>query len=65
MPWKVTCPASDSTGRHTKTVLEIAFDEDDDDVIDRDYDSMIMYWVRNMEPGEKVVIERFHPTDSG
>ena len=57
MPWEVKASASDRTGREFKTVLEI----DDEEVIDEDNARMIMYWVRNMEPGEKVVIRRFDP----
>lgn len=61
MPWKVTCPASDSTGRHVKVVLESTSSEE---LYDEEM-RMIGYWVQNLEPGEKVVVERFHPTESG
>jgi pyruvate-formate lyase-activating enzyme len=61
MPWKVISPASDATGRHVKAVLESVSSEELHDEELR----MIAYWIRNMEPGEKVVIERFHPEQSG
>lgn len=43
--------ASDSRGRRFRTVAEV--DEYDDDLI-----IQVAYWVRNMDPGEKVVIKR-------
>lgn len=61
MPWKVKATAWNSEGPKRKTVLEI----DDDEIWDRESVQMLMYWVRNMEPGEKVVVKRFHPGYSG
>lgn len=58
MPWKVKATAHGFGGqKEFKTVAEI----DDDEVIDEDDARLIMYWIRNMEPGEKVVIRRFPP----
>jgi hypothetical protein len=51
MPWKVKAFAWNSKGRKFKTVT--AQDEFDDDFM-----QSISYWVRNMEPGEKVIIRR-------
>lgn len=51
MPWKVKAYASNAEGRKFKTVLTA--DEWDDEVL-----RQIGYWVRNMEPGEKVTIRR-------
>lgn len=51
MPWKVKGFAWNSKGRKFKTVAEV--DEYDDDLI-----IQVAYWVRNMDPGEKVVIKR-------
>lgn len=61
MPWKVTSPASDPTGRHVKVVVESTSDEE---LYDEEL-RMIGYWVQNLAPGEKVVVERFHPGQSG
>lgn len=57
MPWKVKATAWNSRSKKYKTVLEV----DDEEVIDDENARTIMYWIRNMEPGEKVVIRRFHP----
>jgi hypothetical protein len=57
MPWKVKAFASDERGRRYKTVAEF----DDDEVLDAYDAQLIMYWVRNMDPGEKVVVRRFPP----
>ena len=54
MPWKVKATAWNSEGAKYKTVLEI----EDDEVVDEEQARMIMYWIRNMEPGQKVVIRR-------
>lgn len=54
MPWKVKAVAHKS-GSHKvfKTVVEV-----EGDTITEEEIRMIMYWVRNAEPGEKVVISR-------
>ena len=54
MPWQVKATAWNSQGSEFKVVLEVF----DDEVIDEEYARMIMYWIRNMEPGEEVVISR-------
>jgi hypothetical protein len=59
--WKVKATAWNHLGKRYKTVLEI----EDDEVIDDEQARMIMYWIRNMEPGEKVVVRRFPPGDVG
>lgn len=52
MPWKVKANAWRVDGPpEFKVVGEL--DEYDDDLI-----AQVAYWVRSMEPGEKVVIER-------
>lgn len=61
MPWKVKAMAWNCSGQKYKTVLTVQ----DDEVITDEEARMILYWVRNMEPGEKVVIKRFHPGESG
>ncbi len=53
MPWEVKAYASNPHGRWFKTVLKV-----DEDVIDEDSARMIMYWIRNAEPGEEVVARR-------
>lgn len=58
MPWKVSANAWNAEGPRFKVVAEA--DDDPEDIL-----QAVSYWVRNLEPGEKVVIERFHPTDSG
>lgn len=53
MPWKVKATAHKSRGRKKyKTVARV--DEYDDDLM-----QIVSYWVRSMDPGEKVVIRRF------
>lgn len=61
MSWKVKATAWDCKGPRYKTVLEV----DDNEVIDEEQARMIMYWIRNMEPGQKVVIRRFTPGNTG
>lgn len=51
MSWKVKATAWNSQGPKYKTVIQA--DEYDDELL-----SQIAYWIRNMEPGEKVVIRR-------
>lgn len=51
MSWKVKATAWGCKGPRYKTVAET--DEYDDDLL-----RQIAYWVRNMDPGEKVVIKR-------
>ncbi len=58
MSWKVKATAWNASGPKTKIVAEV---DEYDDIFLR----QIAYWVRNMEPGEKVVIKRFHPGHSG
>jgi len=60
MSWKVKATAWNAKGKRYKTVLEV-----DGEVVDEEQARMIMYWVRNMEPGEKVVVRRFPPEQSG
>jgi hypothetical protein len=55
MPWKVKAFAHRHGWKRVfKTVART--DEFDDDFM-----QAVSYWVRNMEPGEKVVIRRFPP----
>lgn len=61
MPWEVKATAWSSAGPLYKTVLEI----DDDEVVDDEQARLILYWIRNMEPGEKVVVRRFAPDMTG
>ncbi len=58
MPWKVKATSWVAGEPEYKTVLEI---EDDEEVDLR----QILYWVRNMDEGEKVVIKRFPSGESG
>lgn len=51
MAWKVKAFAYGAKGRRFKKVVEL--DEYEDDLI-----VQISYWVRNMEPGDKVVVKR-------
>lgn len=53
MPWTVKAFASDATGREFKVVAETDDDESPEDIM-----WAIPYWVKAMEVGEKVVIER-------
>lgn len=58
MPWKVKATAWNSEGPEYRTVLEI----EDDEEVDL---QQILYWIRNMDEGEKVVIKRFPSGESG
>lgn len=60
MPWKVSANAWNSNGSSYSLGVVAEADDDPEDIL-----QAVSYWVRNLEPGEKVVIERFHPTDSG
>lgn len=60
MPWTVSANAWKEDGPRFKVVAETDDDEDPADIM-----QAIGYWVRNMEPGEKVVIERFPLGDAG
>lgn len=58
MSWKVKAYASNAEGRKFKTVLTA--EEWDDGIL-----RQIGYWVRNMEPGEKVLVLGFARDDTG
>lgn len=61
MPWEVKATAWNSRGKEFKTVVEVG----DEEVIDDDSARSIMYWIRNMEPGEEVVVRRFTSGSAG
>lgn len=51
MSWKVKAFAWNAKGRRFKTVAE-------GDRWDDEFMRTVSYWIRNMDPGEKVVITR-------
>ena len=55
MSWEVKATAWNGLGKKYKTVLKVA----DAEAICDEEARMILYWIRNMAPGEKVVIKRF------
>lgn len=54
MPWKVSAYASNADGRCFKVVAE--GDGDPEEAME-----FVPYWVRNMEPGEMVVVNCLTP----
>lgn len=50
MAWANVSPQA----RKRKKVMEVIGDEFTDDHL-----KLLSYWIRNMEPGEKVVVRRF------
>ena len=60
MPWKVSANTWGRNGPQFKVVAKTDDDEDPADIM-----QSLRYWVGNMEPGEKVVIERFPLGDAG
>jgi hypothetical protein len=61
MPWKVKANTWAAGRPEFKTVILV----EDDDVIDDETARQIMYWIRNMEHGEKVVVRRFTSGETG
>lgn len=53
MPWQVSAFASDEHGRRFKEVINTDDGDEVEDVME-----LLPYWVRNMDPGELVVIVR-------
>jgi len=61
MSWKVKAFASNAKGRRFKTVAEF----DDDEALSAEDVKILMYWIRSMDYGEKVVVRRFAAGQEG